>query len=308
MSLNCLSQEGPCGSLKVLRHSFIHFPGVGSTTEKHLWEAGIRTWDDFRAATTVPLRASGMRDVICARIDESRERLETRDGAFFSACFTSHDRWRIYSDFRDQAAFLDIETTGLSPQSSRITMVGVLDREGYRAFVAGENLDELPRAMERYSLIVTYNGASFDIPFVEYFFGKIFRHAAHLDLRYPLKRLGYGGGLKQIERELRVARPSELSELGGFEAVIMWQMWERGERGALDTLVRYNAEDVASLPALADIAYNELLDDIPFPVEPVRLWNRPVIDLPYDPSVVRRLAGAKVWDRPFTEQRGVRTY
>ena len=62
----------------------------------------------------------------------------------------------MFADFIDTAAFLDIETTGLSPDSSVLTMVGILDARGYHAFVRGENLDDLPDAVERYDLIVTF--------------------------------------------------------------------------------------------------------------------------------------------------------
>ena len=164
--------------------------------------------------------------------------------------------WRLYADYRDSAAFLDIETTGLSPYSSVLTLVGILDRDGYRGFVRDDNLLDLREALEQYDLVVTYNGASFDLPYVEHSFGSVFRHVAHIDLMYPLRRLGYGGGLKLIEARLGVGRPSELSGLSGYDAVRMWRMWTMGSAGALETLVRYNAEDVASLPALADLVYN----------------------------------------------------
>ena len=129
---------------------------------------------------------------------------------------------------RHSAAFLDIETTGLSPYSSYLTLVGVLDQDGYHGFVRDDNLTDLREALERYDLVVTFNGASFDLPYVEHSFGSVFAHVAHLDLMYPLRRLGYGGGLKRIEAVLGVGRPSELSGLSGYDAVRLWRMWTRG--------------------------------------------------------------------------------
>jgi hypothetical protein len=31
----------------MLKHTFIHAEGIGPTTEKKLWSAGIHTWDHF---------------------------------------------------------------------------------------------------------------------------------------------------------------------------------------------------------------------------------------------------------------------
>ena len=44
-------------------------------------------------------------------------------------------------------------------------------------------------------MIVTYNGKSFDIPFIENYFNIRLDHA-QIDLRYVLYSLGFRGGLK----------------------------------------------------------------------------------------------------------------
>ena len=175
----------------------------------------------------------------------------------------------MYADFRANAAFLDIETTGLSPDRSIITLVGILDSDGYHAFIHGQNLTDLREAVEKYDLIVTYNGASFDLPFIEHHFGSLFRHTPHIDLMSPLRRLGLKGGLKSIERRLQVGRPTaavipgrlrcrqDVANVGGW-----------GTKGRSKTLVRYNAEDVLSLPKLAEIAYNRLAAGIDAPAFP----------------------------------------
>ena len=95
------------------------------------------------------------------------ERLDDMDAAYFARAIPGTERWRMYADFRHNAAFLDIETTGLSPDYNIITLVGILDSEGYHAFVFDQNLSDLREALERYDLIVTFNGASFDLPFIE---------------------------------------------------------------------------------------------------------------------------------------------
>ena len=188
---------------------------------------------------------------------------------------------------------VDIETTGLSPERGLITLIGVLDAEGYTGYVYDENLADFREAIEQYDLVVTFNGAGFDLPFIEHHFGTIFKHVAHIDLRFPLRRAGFSGGLKAIERQADVGRPSELSALSGYDAVLLWRMWQRGNEGARDTLVRYNAEDVASLPALAEIVYNRLAGRLPTEVSSLAPSHRHDIELPYDADVIEHLSKVK---------------
>jgi uncharacterized protein YprB with RNaseH-like and TPR domain len=273
----------------LLTNTFIHLPRVGKVTEMELWQSGVQTWDDFIAADSITSRVDGQRDYLKSLISESQERLEEKNARYFNSCLSSRDMWRLYADFRTNAAFLDIETTGLSPDSSHITMVGILDSEGYSAFVYDENLDDLREAMEKYDLVVTFNGTSFDLPYVEHYFGRMFQDMAHIDLRFALKRAGYSGGLKSIESRLNVGRPTSLTALTGYDAITLWRQWRKGDHGARETLIRYNAEDVASLPALAEIAYNELSERLPIDCQPLTPLHRHDIDLPYDEDVIEQI-------------------
>ena len=275
----------------MLPHTFIHLPNVGPVTERALWDAGIHTWQDFRSSRSLPTRIRSQSRGLKDRVAECMERLDHNDTAYFARAIPGSETWRMYADFRHNAAFLDIETTGLSPDYNIITLVGILDSEGYHAFVFDQNLSDLREALERYDLIVTFNGASFDLPFIERHFGSLFRHTPHIDLRFVLSRMGLKGGLKAIERRLGVGRPSELSSLDGYDAVRMWRMWTRGNRGALDTLIRYNAEDVLSLPKLAEIAYNRLSSSIGAPVGALEPVVYPETELGYDAEVIGWLRG-----------------
>ena len=279
----------------MLPHTFIHLPNVGPVTEQALWDEGIHTWQDFCSADSLPSRIRSQSQSLRGAVAKCMERLNEMDATFFSRTIPRSESWRMYADFRHNAAFLDIETTGLSPDYSIITLVGILDRDGYHAFVYDQNLSDLREAIEQYDLIVTYNGASFDLPFIEHQFGSLFKHTAHIDLRFVLSRIGQKGGLKSIERRLGVGRPSELNTLDGFDAVRMWHMWERGNQGALDTLIRYNAADVLSLPKLAEIAYNRLSSSIGSPASKLKSVEYPETDLPYDPEVIAWLGGRGIW-------------
>ena len=97
---------------------------------------------------------------------------------------------------------------------------------------------------------MSYNGATFDLPFMRRTFAG-FEPVAHLDLRYPLRRLGHTGGLKQIERAVGIKRPADLCDIDGFEAIRLWNDYRRGRRDALDRLIAYCRQDTMNLEPLA---------------------------------------------------------
>ena len=67
-------------------------------------------------------------------------------------------------------------------------------------------------------------------------------------------------------------------------------MWEDGDRGARDTLVRYNAEDVASLPVIAEFVFEAMVDLLPVSIPQLSPWARTRVDhLRLDHSVLARL-------------------
>jgi hypothetical protein len=242
----------------VLRHTFLHIDGVGYRTEARLWRSGIRTWDEASARPArlpVPPRLAAR---IEGEVGRSEDALRKGRHAYFAHGLPARERWRAWADFRGRVAYLDIETTGLSIGRDAITVVGVYDGERERSFVKGVNLSRLPEALAAAKLLVTYNGARFDLPFLRRAFPRMRLDQIHLDLRYPLRRLGYRGGLKAIEEQVGIARSDETAGLGGFDAVRLWEQSRRGDPGALDLLLEYNMEDVVHLEALSRLAYREL--------------------------------------------------
>ena len=271
----------------MLTRTFQHIQGVGPATEEMLWDAGVESWEEYlRRPVAIPQMP---RRELAREVALSVKRLEAGDAAYFNARLPGRERWRLYREFLQRAVYLDIETTGLSPGSSAITMVGLYDGQEYRAFVRGRDLDRLPQELRRYSLVVTYNGLSFDAPFIKAEMGPVLSHCAHVDVMYPLRRLGYRGGLKAIEGQLGLGREAGMEGLDGYDAVVLWELYRRGDSRALETLVRYNAEDVASLPRLAELAYNGLAGQLPIAVPSLPLSPRPDLDLPYDRRLVARL-------------------
>jgi uncharacterized protein YprB with RNaseH-like and TPR domain len=272
----------------MLAHSFIHLPGIDAAAEEELWSRGVTSWDLLEQDS--PDSATELREAIAT----SRERLTARDAAYFAYLMSPHDAWRLYSEFRLETAFLDIETTGLG-HDAFTTICGVLDNSGFRAYARGDEMDLLPEYLEQFKLVVTFNGKSFDVPFLRRELGsRVLRRAAHMDLMPILRRLGLKGGLKAIERSLGVGRPSSLSTLDGRDAITLWSMSQEGEPEALDTLIRYNAEDVLVLPRLAAIAVRDHAMGTPMSKHVIPDFPEPDISmLPFDPSIVHHLASRR---------------
>jgi uncharacterized protein YprB with RNaseH-like and TPR domain len=241
----------------MLRHTFIHGDGIGPATERKLWSAGIHTWDQFLTRQQEnQLPGKGLQR-LTPLIEESQRAIRKHDIAFFSGRLKSSDQWRLYREFSGQAAFVDIETTGLSADYDQITVIGLLAGGNFQSYVRGRNLDEFQAAVAQYPLVVTFNGAKFDLPFLRRKY-PTFNPLAHIDLRYSLTKLGYSGGLKQIERTLGIIRPDHLREVDGYEAVRLWSEYRCGKAAALARLLEYCQYDVMNMKPLMERVAKEM--------------------------------------------------
>jgi uncharacterized protein YprB with RNaseH-like and TPR domain len=235
-----------------LRNTYIGVDGVGETTERQLWETGARTWSAFDPSLCGPTTA----DRIEAFIETARPRLDDGDSAFFDRELPSSERWRLYEDFRESACFFDIETTGLDRHRDRVTCVSAHRAGDTETLVRGDDLTRanLERLLDA-PLLVSFNGARFDVPFLEASF-ELSVDVPHLDLMSPCRRVGLTGGLKAIEPAVGVER--DRPDISGEDAVRLWREHERGVDGALERLVEYNREDAANLRTVADAAVARL--------------------------------------------------
>ena len=245
----------------MLKNTFCHIPGVSRATEQQLWNSGIHSWEE--AVTADKKRLPIKRALSLSRhIEQSFERLEKNDPNHFADLLQANQHWRLFPDFRRRIAYLDIETTGLGYGDS-ITTIVIYDGLSIFHYVQGENLDDFKRDINKYSLVVTYNGKCFDVPFIERRFN-IEMNQAHIDLRYVLKNLGYTGGLKGCERKLGLDR-KDLSDVDGWFAVLLWDDFKRKKNPkALETLLAYNTLDAVNLETLLVTAYNLNLRETPF--------------------------------------------
>jgi len=155
-------------------------------------------------------------------------------------------------------AYLDIETTGLAPENSQITVVGVHLVDGTKQeFVqlVGDDItsEKLLATLEGVTMIHTYNGSRFDLPFIRACLGvDLERLFPHCDLMYRCWRCNLYGGLKRIERMLGI--PRKLNDISGLDAVRLWWRYVNDyDEQALRILLAYNREDVVNLKVLKEL-------------------------------------------------------
>jgi len=245
----------------MLQHTFIHIPGIGKQTELELWKGGIHNWDDAdRFEKRFGLVGARLQQKLDEYIPASRDAIQLKNAAFFERLSVLGEAWRIFPEFADQCVYLDIETTGLSTVFDRITMVGLYDGRKYKLFVDGENLQELPGELCRYPVVVTFNGATFDLRFLKLAFPQMTLPPVHIDLRWVTRKLGLKGGLKAVEEKFGLERAKEVEDISGYDATVLWAKHLRGDKAALEQLIQYNTEDVVHLKAIMEIAYDKLCE------------------------------------------------
>ena len=276
----------------MLQNSFCHISGVGLKTERRLWAAGVRCWDDA-CSSRLPMLGANLARRVRQGCEESRRRLAAGDAAWFGERLPGKEIWRLFPEFRGSVAYLDIETTGLSPDYDHITTIVLCDGERVHHWVHGQGMDGFAEQVARHAVLVSYNGKTFDVPFLRQALGVPLPHA-HIDLRYVLAGMGYGGGLKACERALGLDR-GDLADVDGFFAVLLWQEYQRRrDRRVLETLLAYNTADVLNLAIIMPRVYNGKLRDTPF----LRSHQLPAAVLPDNPfrahlPTIQRLMGGR---------------
>ncbi|MFC1931866.1 ribonuclease H-like domain-containing protein [Chloroflexota bacterium] len=152
-------------------------------------------------------------------------------------------------------AYLDIETTGLSPAECMVTVVGMYICNGEDAKIiqlVGKDItkDSLLEALQGVKIIHTYNGSRFDLPFIHGCLGiNLAQIFPHHDLMYDCWQNNLYGGLKSVERQLGIER--YLTDMNGWEAVKLWWKYvDSFDLEALNKLLEYNREDVVNLKTL----------------------------------------------------------
>ena len=265
----------------MLKHTFCHVPGIGLKTERRLWDNGVLDWDTPLGHVRLKRTSA---EAIDALLDASREKLSLGEPAFFSELLPPKESWRIFPDFRDSVAYIDIETNGYMGPYGYITAISLYDGKKIRYYVKGENLDRFMKDIMEYKVLVTYNGKCFDIPFIESHLGVRLPHA-HIDLMYVLRDLGFKGGLKGCEKMIGIDRGG-LDGVDGYFAVLLWKEYKRSRNPkVMETLLAYNIQDVVNLEPLMVTAHNMKLEQTPFCSGRRIDLPAPPLELPFKPDL-----------------------
>jgi uncharacterized protein len=178
------------------------------------------------------------------------------------------------SDWWRRVVFFDIETTGLSGGAGTLAFLagcGWFEDEGFRVrqfFLAGPSgeralLDALATELADASLIVTYNGRTFDVPFMEMRWA--FHRAAcptddvpHVDMLPAARRLwrrrdavGDDGGCSLTAIERAVLGVHRHGDVPSFEIPARYFHFLRtGDASGVAPVLEHNRYDLVSLAAL----------------------------------------------------------
>ena len=245
----------------MIENTFQIAPGIGAKKERDIWDSGVLTWDDFLDAECV----CGMKDEKKRRcngyLEQAKTLLKDRDSRGLCDLLRKGEEWRLFGDFKEDAAYLDIETDGLD-RDSLVTVVTVHRKDRTVTLTHGMDLDSetLQDALDGCGLLVTFNGKCFDIPVLRNSFPNVDLDIPHFDLRYGCAKVGLRGGLKPIERMTGISRDSDILDVDGEEAVRLWKNWARhGDSESLRILTEYNRADTINLETLSGIVYGRLV-------------------------------------------------
>lgn len=249
----------------MITNSFIFLERVGNKLEQNIWKNGIHDWDSFLRRNSIKGLSKHRKLYYNRKILNARKALYNFDSGYFLKLLPQSEMWRLYEFFKEDAVFLDIETTGLSKNEDDITVFGLYDGLNTKIMIKGMNMDlnSLKKELQKYKLIVTFNGASFDLPFIEKRYPNLLPSIPNFDVKSATDRLGLKGGLKNIEKTLGIRRSSIVDKFYGGDALTLWRMYRAtGDDYYLNLLVEYNEYDIINLKVVAEHCVKKLKEKI----------------------------------------------
>jgi len=132
----------------MMTNTFCHLPGIGEKTERRLWTSGLTSWQDVASRTSGNLPRK-WRPAWDQHIEQSLQHYQRRNLHYFAKRLPSNQQWRLYHDFHQSCAFVDIETTGLDRFANEITTIVLYDGKTIRWYVNGQNLEEFGKDIHR---------------------------------------------------------------------------------------------------------------------------------------------------------------
>ena len=249
----------------MITNSFILLERIGNKLEQNIWNNGIYDWDSFLKRNNISGLSIHRKLYYDRKILSARKALYNFDSGYFLDLLPQSEMWRLYEFFKEGAIFLDIETTGLSKNNDDITVFGLYDGINTKIMIKGINLDYdlLKKELQKYKLIVTFNGASFDLPFIEKRYPKLIPNVPNFDVKSLTNKLGLKGGLKNIEKLLGIKRSPIVDNFYGGDALALWRIYRAtGDEYYLNLLVEYNEFDVINLKIVAEHCVKKMKEKI----------------------------------------------
>lgn len=233
----------------MITEALSHCRGIGPVRLSRLHAAGIRTWQDvLEHPDRLP---ASLRNHLVDTCRRSLAAFEADDIGWLLQHLVPRDRWRVLACYFSEATFFDIETTGLEYDAT-ITTIACWHRQQLHHFVEHENLDDFLDVLHESRLLISFNGAGFDVPRVLDGFHIPELPCPHLDLRWSCYHRGLSGSLKSIASGIGIRRPRDLETADGALAVLLWSHWQRArDPAARQLLLRYCASDVLLLLLVA---------------------------------------------------------
>lgn len=244
----------------MIRQSYIFLEKINSKTEKNIWKQGIKDWEDFLNSEKIKGIGEKRKLYYNRRLLEARNALYNFNSSYFIDKLPPKEMWRLYDFFRDDTIFLDIETSGVTKHDD-VTVIGLFDGFDTKIMIKNINLGYklLKKELKNYKLIVTFNGSSFDIPFIKKRYPDLLPNIPHFDIHSVCHRVGLTGGLKEIEKKFGIKRNPIVEKMYGGDPLRLWKIYRAtGDDYYLKLLIEYNEEDVINLKKITEYCVQEL--------------------------------------------------
>ncbi len=240
----------------MIKSTFLFLPKIKQGKEISLWKQGIKDWDDFLSKRKIKGISQRLKKAYDRMILEAKKALHENNSEYFTDKLPTTETWRLYEHFREEAVFLDIEASSATSTNSYLTVIGLFDGLSTKTMVRDINLDmdAMKEELKKYKLLITFNGSSFDLPYLNKKHPGLLPNIPHIDLRHVCNKVGLKGGLKDIEKQLGIRRENIIIErLYGGDPFKLWRMFKgSGDDYYLKLLVEYNEEDVINLKRIAE--------------------------------------------------------